>query len=373
MKKRDRIKKLGLAALLLSTASFPAVAQVTADRLANPEPENWLMVYGNYQGWRYSELAEIDAGNVSELKIAFAVPLFMQTGLGGRILSSPLVDDGFVYTLDTQGAVTKIDVGTGEAGVPVWRVETTPAENQGRVQGPAFWGNNVYVPTRVGSVVAVDRDSGDVVWERSYVDPGEFFDASPIALANSIIVGRAIGDTGTRGWVVAVDPIDGDELWRTYMVPGPGEPGHETWPQDNDAWETGGGGVWIAPTYDPGSDLLFVGTGNPSPAFDNDFRPGDNLYTASTVALNGTTGEIEWYFQYTPNDDLEHDEVSPHILYDVQGRDELDSRDRPQDGQASGVRSGTSRAALPRRSGFWRRVRHAVRRQQHHRYLAGRI
>ncbi|MCW5695624.1 MAG: PQQ-binding-like beta-propeller repeat protein [Bauldia sp.] len=327
MKHKHKLWKYGAVALLLSSVAQPALAEdtVTFDRLANPEAENWLHVFGNYEGWRYSALDEINRDTVAGLRFAFAVPLSMQGGLGGNLQSAPLADDGFIYTVDMTNAVVKIDAGSGTSGTQLWRVETTPPEQQGRLQGPALWGDNVYSVTRFGTVLGIARDSGEVLWEQSYVEPGEFFDASPVALDDSLIIGQAIGDAGTRGYVIAVDPVEGAEQWRTYMVPGPGEPGHETWPQDNDSWMTGGGGVWISPTYDPDTNLIFVGTGNPSPAWDAEFRPGDNLYTASTVVLNGDTGEIVWYFQYTPNDAHEHDEVSPHLLFDVPVNGEMRS------------------------------------------------
>ncbi|MCW5697668.1 MAG: PQQ-binding-like beta-propeller repeat protein [Bauldia sp.] len=310
----------GLVGGLLSSVAIPASAEsaVTFDRLANPEPENVLTAYVNYQGWRYSTLDQINKDTIGDLRLVFAAPLAMQGGLGGNLQSAALVDDGFIYTVDMTGSLVKLDAGSGVTATQLWRVETTPPESQGRIQGPALWGDNVYSATRIGTVIAVARESGEVLWEETYVQPGEFFDASPIAIENSIIVGQAAGDAGTRGYVFAVDPNDGTEQWRTYMVPGPGEPGHETWPADNDSWMTGCGGIWVAPTYDPETNLIFAGTSNPCPAWDGEFRAGDNLYTASTVVLNGDTGEIEWFHQYTPNDAHEKDEVSTHILFDVE-------------------------------------------------------
>lgn len=311
---------IAIAGVLLCSAATPALAQseVSYDRLVNPEPENWLHTCGNYQGWRYTSLDEINVDNVGDLRLAFAVPLSLRGGLSGNLQSAPLVDDGFVYTVDMANGVVKIDVSAGNSGTQLWRVETTPAENQGRNQGPAFWGDNIYAVTPVGTLIAISRDSGDVVWEESYTIPGESMNASPVPLEDRIIIGNNRGDSGTRGWVAAVDPNDGTEYWRFYVVPGPGEPGHETWPQDTDAWETGGGGIWVAPTYDPSSDLVFLGTGNPAPFWDAEFRPGDNLYTSSVVALNPDDGSINWYFQYMPNDSRDIDEISPHMLYDVE-------------------------------------------------------
>ncbi|MCW5695627.1 MAG: PQQ-binding-like beta-propeller repeat protein [Bauldia sp.] len=326
MTTQRRLLKFGAAALLLSTAAAaPALAEDSATfaRLSNPEPGNWLNVYGNYQGWRYSALDEVNRDNIAGLRLAFAVPLSMRGGLGGNLMSVPLVDDGFIYTMDLANALVKIDVGSGTSGTQLWRVETTPAEQQGRIQGAALYGDNVYTATRLGTVLAAARDSGEVLWENSYIVEGEIFDASPIAIEDKIIVGQAIGDAGTRGYVMAVDADDGTELWRFYVVPGPGEPGHETWPQDNDSWMTGGGGVWVAPTFDPDTNQIFVGSGNPSPAWDAEFRAGDNLYTASTIVLDGDTGELVWYHQYTPNDAHEKDEISSHILYDIELNGEM--------------------------------------------------
>jgi alcohol dehydrogenase (cytochrome c) len=130
-------------------------------------------------------------------------------------------------------------------------------------------------------------------------------------------VQNGAGDGGTRGWVAALDVKTGDELWRFYVVPKPGDPGSETWKDDHNAWKTGGGGIWQTGSYDPVSKLYIVGTGNPYPIYDPQFRPGDNLYTNSVIALNVDTGKLAWHFQYTPNDSWDFDEVGVHMLYDI--------------------------------------------------------
>jgi alcohol dehydrogenase (cytochrome c) len=132
-----------------------------------------------------------------------------------------------------------------------------------------------------------------------------------------VIIQNGAGDGGTRGWVAALDVKTGDELWRWYVVPKPGDPGSETWKDDHNAWKTGGGGIWQTGSYDPSSNLYIVGTGNPYPIYDPQFRPGDNLFTNSAVAINVATGKVAWHFQYTPNDSWDYDEVGVHMLYDV--------------------------------------------------------
>jgi len=125
------------------------------------------------------------------------------------------------------------------------------------------------------------------------------------------------GESGTRGWLAALDVKTGNELWRWYAVPKPGEPGSETWKDKNNAWKTGGGGIWQTGSYDPATRLTIWGTGNPMPQYDPQARPGDNLYTDSVVALDIDTGKLVWYFQYTPNDGWDYDEIGVHMLYDA--------------------------------------------------------
>ena len=132
-----------------------------------------------------------------------------------------------------------------------------------------------------------------------------------------MIIQNGAGDAGTRGWVAALDVKTGNELWRWYVVPKPGDPGSETWKDDHNAWKTGGGGIWQTGSYDPATKLYIVGTGNPYPIYDPQFRPGDNLYTNSAIALNVETGKLAWHFQYTPNDSWDFDEVGVHMLYDT--------------------------------------------------------
>ena len=192
-----------------------------------------------------------------------------------------------------------------------------------RTRGIALWEDRVIANLPDGRVIAIDRDNGKIVWDKKVARPETNSAAlksssprrsSPTA---SVIVQNGAGDGGTRGWVAALDVKTGNELWRFYTVPKPGDPGSETWKDDHNAWKTGGGGIWQTGSYDPATKLYIVGTGNPYPIYDPQFRPGDNLYTDSVIALNVETGKLAWYFQYTPNDSWDYDEVGVHMLYDV--------------------------------------------------------
>src|SRR6185503_4845454 len=145
----------------------------------------------------------------------------------------------------------------------------------------------------------------------------ERFLTAPLVADDKVIIQNGAGDGGTRGWVAALDVKTGNELWRFYVVPKPGDPGSETWKDDDNAWKTGGGVIWQTGSYDPASNLYIVGTGNPFPIYDPQFRPGDNLYTNSVIALDVKTGKLAWHFQYTPNDSWDYDEVGVHMLYDI--------------------------------------------------------
>ena len=174
---------------------------------------------------------------------------------------------------------------------------------------PANW------PARL---IATDKDSGKVVWETNMMfDQAETrLTAAPLALKDKIIVGASGGDSGVRDWIAGVDAATGRVLWRKFTIPAPGEPGSETWKGNTNAWQTGGGAVWVTGTYDPQSNQTIWGTGNPVPMFDPFYRPGDNLYTNSAISWDPESGKMNWYFQYTPGDMWDYDEVGTHILID---------------------------------------------------------
>jgi alcohol dehydrogenase (cytochrome c) len=302
--------------MLALTWPAPA-AEVTPQRLINPEPHNWLMNHRTYDGQRYSPLARINKDNVKNLKLAYAVPV--GGGNGNEWLeATPLVEDGFLYITDAWGVLYKIDVRSGDAGRIVWRMEPKqerPATNRGN----AMWGNYIIsLANYPARVVATDKESGKVVWETNMVfgQPELFLSAAPLPIKDKIIVGASGGDRGVRDWIAGLDAATGQVLWRKFTIPAPGEPGSETWKGSNNAWETGGGAMWVTGTYDPATNQTFWGTGNPVPMFDPFYRPGDNLYTNSAISWDPDSGKMNWYFQYTPGDIWDYDEVGTHILID---------------------------------------------------------
>ncbi len=245
---------LFVAGLLASTSAVSA-ANVTYDRLVNPEDQNWLTNNRTYDGHRYSPLDEINTGNVGDLKLAFAIPLIprMPAGLGGSLQGTPLVDDGTMYMTDGAGAVYSIDVTSGTRGYINWIMDPdTDPEIPGiqNNRGVALLGDTVYSVTRDGYLTATDAATGEMLWQAATQhDPDEYFTMAPLAIDGKIIMGPA-GDAPMRGWLEARSAEDGSQLWQFWSIPGPGEPGHETWP-DTDIYLEGASSFWVTGTYDP--------------------------------------------------------------------------------------------------------------------------
>jgi alcohol dehydrogenase (cytochrome c) len=313
---------LSLVAIMSGTSGLNA-ADVTYERLLHPEPQNWLMNHHDFGSQRFSALGTINRSNVKNLKLAFAVPL------GGRsaneyVEATPLVDDGMMYVTDVWGVVYKIDVRSGSAGRIVWKMDPGQ-EKPDRNRGVALWGNLVISVAGLDArVIATDKESGQVIWDKKLGDqPDLELTAAPLALKDSILIGASGGDNGVRDWLAGIDPKTGDTQWKTFMVPAPGEPGSETWKDKAEAWRTGGGALYVTGSYDPQTNLTYWGTGNPAPRYDSAYRPGDNLFTESTVAFDAATGKMQWYFQYTANDNRDYDASGSQIIVDgkVNGED----------------------------------------------------
>jgi alcohol dehydrogenase (cytochrome c) len=309
------------AALLASgILAWPAMAaDVTPERLLNPErePQNWLMNHRSYDGQRFSPLARITKDNVKNLRLAYAVPL--GGGAGNEFNeATPLAEDGFLYVTDSWGVLYKIDGTSGDRGRIVWRMDPKQERQQAN-RGAAFWRNLVITPANhPARVIATDKETGKVVWETNVT-----FGASqmgntgaPLVVKDKVIFGAAGSDSGWRGWIAALDAATGKREWLTYTIPAPGEPGSETWKGNSNAWQTGGGAVWLTGTYDVETNQMIWGTGNPVPMMDAYARPGDNLYTNSAISVNPDSGKMNWYFQYTPGDHWDFDEAHTHILID---------------------------------------------------------
>ena len=315
------IRAAALATTVLATAAPCWAADVTTDRLINAdkEPQNWLMNHRTYDGQRFSPLSRINKDTVKNLKLAYAVALGGTAG-DEWTEATPLVEDGFIYVTDSGGVVYKIDGTSGQAGRIVWRMEPKQ-EKQANNRGASLWGNLVISPANwPARIVATDKETGKVVWETNVVFGQEDtrITAAPLAIKDKIIVGASGGDAGVRDWIAGLDAATGKVLWRKFTIPAPGEPGSETWKDRNNAWQTGGAAVWVTGTYDPGTNQTIWGTGNPVPMFDPTYRPGDNLYTNSAISWDPDTGAMNWYFQYTPGDMWDYDEIGTHILIDGQ-------------------------------------------------------
>src|SRR5712691_5396635 len=305
-----------VSALLASTAALNA-ADVTYERLLNPEPQNWLTHHRDYSAQRHSPLEIINKSNVKNLKLLFAVSLGGKSA-GESLEATPLVDDGFMYTVDSWGVVYKIDVRSGTAGKILWKMDPK-LEKQDRNRGVALWNNLVISVTGYDTrIIATDKETGQIVWDKNLLDQADLeLTAAPLALKDEIIVGGSGGDRGLRNWVAALDAKTGNTKWKTYSIPAPGEPGSETWKDNHNSWQTGGGAFFGTGAYDPSNNLTYWGSGNPVPAYDSTFRPGDNLFTNSAIAFDATTGKITWWHQYTPNDNRDYDETGAHILIDT--------------------------------------------------------
>ncbi|MBZ5578624.1 MAG: PQQ-dependent dehydrogenase, methanol/ethanol family [Acidobacteriia bacterium] len=300
-------------------APMPAVLQnyqpVTAERLKNPDDGSWLMIRRTYDGWGYSPLAQITPDNVGKLRPVWS----FATGEPRVHEAAPIVNNGVMFVSTPNNQVLAIDAKTGNQ---LWRYRRprptgalVPHETN---RGVALYGDKVYVAAGEAVLVALDAKTGKEVWTTTVADnkSGYYITLAPLIAGGKVMVGASGGEFGIRGFVAAFDLDTGKEQWRTYTVPEPGQPGSETWPK-GDQWKTGGGSVWVTGNYDPDTNLAYWGTGNGGPWM-GDKRPGDDLYTASTLALDVATGQIKGHFQYNPNESWDWDEVSPPILVDYQ-------------------------------------------------------
>ena len=302
-------------AALLCASAF---GQVPYERIVNAakEPGNWLTYSGSYLGHRYSPLTELTPANVASLRVKWAYQMESR----GEV--SPIVVDGVMYVTGPNSAAA-LDLRTGR---PLWNWKRTlPKDYQsigfGRVnRGPAILDNQIFVATLDCYLVALDARSGLERWSVKVEDYkfGYSMTLAPLAIHGKVLVGVSGGEAGIRGFLDAYDARTGERAWRFYTIPGPGEPGHETWSEES--WKTGGGSTWVTGSYDPETNLVYWGIGNPGPDWNPDSRPGDNLYTCSLVALDGDTGKLKWHFQFTPHDSHDWDSTHVPVLFEAEIR-----------------------------------------------------
>ncbi|MEX2130164.1 MAG: PQQ-dependent dehydrogenase, methanol/ethanol family [Pseudohongiellaceae bacterium] len=308
---------------LLSAPVTPAFSPVDWNRLLNAadEPQNWLMYSGTLDSQRHSLLDQINTANVSELELkwAYQIPVI------DRAETVPLVVDGIMFITEAPSNVVAVDAATGRQ---YWRYNHEMPDDLriccGRNnRGVAILGETLFMSTLDAHLVAIDARTGNLLWDTEVASHNSGYSktAAPLIVKDKVITGVAGGEFGIRGFIDAYDPQTGERLWRTYTVAGPGDPNVSSWA--GDSWRTGGGASWITGSYDPELDLVYWGTGNPGPDWNGDVRLGDNLYTDSALALDPDTGELQWYFQFTPHDVHDWDAIQVPILADIQYQGQL--------------------------------------------------
>lgn len=296
---------------------------------ANSEPHNWLSHGRTYDEQRFSPLDLINNSNVTDLGLAFEIEMPTTRGLE----ATPLVIEGVIYTTSAWSVVYAIDGRTGET---LWKFDPQADRTRGVHgccdavnRGLAAWGNNLFLGVFDGRLIALDRGTGKVIWEKLTVDLGKPYSitGAPRVVKGKVIIGNAGGEFGVRGYVSAYEADSGELAWRFYTVPGnPSEPfehpelqkAAETW--TGEWWKYGGGGtVWDSMAFDPDLDLLYIGTGNGSP-WPRDIRSpdgGDNLFLSSILALDPDTGSLAWHYQTTPGDQWDYTATQHLVLADL--------------------------------------------------------
>jgi alcohol dehydrogenase (cytochrome c) len=310
------VKRTIIGWAVLTLLSVGGRAQVTAKRLVETgkEPQNWLMYSGDYTGQRFSALKQINTTDARSLVPKWAY----QTMAGGKFETTPLVVDGILYATGQDDRAFALDA---KSGRPIWQYQRAlPADIRpccGRVnRGLAILGEKVFMGTLDSHVIALDARTGNVVWDVTAVDyrKGYSFTLAPLAIKNLVIVGISGGEYGISGFIDAYDANTGERKWRFNTIPGPGEPGNETW--EGESWKTGGAPAWITGTFDPATNTTYWTTGNPSPSNRGIGRAGDNLYADSLLALDPDTGKMKWYFQFTKHDEFDYDATQVPVMID---------------------------------------------------------
>jgi len=301
----------------------PAPAFAGRD-LTTPPTTGWLTNGGDWYNRRYSPLTQINRDNVAGLKAVWRTRL-NGSGMGPRYSgeAQPLVHDGVIYVVTGADDVSAISVDTGEI---LWTYAAKLDPSISVVccgwtsRGVGLGDGRVYVGQLDGRLVALDQRSGAVLWsvQAEPWQDGFSITSAPLYFDGLVITGFAGAEFGIRGRVKAFDARRGSLVWTFYTIPGPGEVGHDTWPRDNDVWQHGGASVWQTPAVDPELGLLYFSTGNPGPDFNGAVRAGDNLFSASIVAVGAKDGKYRWHFQQVHHDIWDYDAPSPVVLFDIE-------------------------------------------------------
>ena len=300
-----------------------AAQDITFDRImrADREPQNWLSYSGTVLNQRFSPLTQITPANVKNLELQW----IWQAKSLEKFEATAIAVDGVLYTVQgppVNGTYQVVAL-DGVTGRPYWTTEYRPGPDAGpccgRVsRGLAILGDTLYLGTIDAHLLALDAKTGRVLWNVEAAKASDKYSIThaPLVLKDKIIAGVAGGDRGIRAFIAAYDAKNGKELWRFWTIPGPGEPGNDSW--SGESWKTGGAAVWNSGAYDAEANLVYFGTGNPWPDRDGSVRLGDNLYSDSVVALDPDTGKLKWHYQFTPHDQMDYDSTQVPILADLQ-------------------------------------------------------
>jgi len=305
----------GAATVVAQQPGAPVTFQDILEGL-KPDGSKWLTFGGNFANHRFSPLTQITPDNVATLQPQWT----FQTGVVGNFETTTLLRDNILYVTGPLNYAWAIDARTGRQ---IWRYRrelplTGLTACCGLVnRGFAILGDRLFMTTLDAHLIALDAKTGSVVWDATLEEYKNGYAATvaPIIAKDKVIVGVAGGEYGIRGFVDAYDVNTGKRAWRFYTIPGPGEPGNETW--SGDSWKTGGAGVWVTGAYDPELNLVYFGTGNPGPDYHSASREGDNLYSDSIVAVDTETGKLRWHYQFTPHDVHDWDSTEVPILADL--------------------------------------------------------
>ncbi len=315
---------LALAALGWAQPPGPAanreapVTSVPFERIlrANQEPENWLTYSGTTMSQRHSALAQITPANAKDLTLKW---VFQSKSIEKHEVT-PLVVDGVMYTVQGINDVFALDAATGKT-IWTYYYKPDPAAHNccgQETRGLAILGDKIFLATLDANMIAINAKTGKELWKTSVADPKQRYSMThaPLVIKDKVIAGVAGGEFGNRGFIAAWDVNTGKEVWRFYTVPGPGEPGNETW--SGDSWKHGGAPIWETGSYDPDTNLTFWGTGNAGPDWNGDARLGDNLYSSSVIALDADTGKLKWHYQFSPHNEFDWDSTQIPVLADIQ-------------------------------------------------------
>ena len=310
--------KLFISAAVLFALGGAASAQTLDDLKNDGKNTDNILTYGmGYSQNRFSPLKQIDKTNVKRLVPVWSLSLDNQWGEQAQ----PIVYNGVMYVTDARSTVA-IDVATGKQ---IWKTPVEWLPETPRVvccgvsnKGAAIYNGKVFRTTLDAFVVALDAKTGKEVWKQKVAEWRDGFSmtVAPLVANGVLVTGISGAEFGIRGFIDGWNPETGEHLWRRFTIPARGERGNDTWPQDSNAWEIGGGSTWITGSYDPELDLMYWGTGNPAP-WASQGRPGDNLYTSSVLAMRPKTGEIVWHYQFTPNDAYDYDACWELIIADL--------------------------------------------------------